>query len=193
MALNHVILTERAGDALKAEMVERLWARYRDGEDVSNIAEEELADWAMDRFRPNIIHGLRRAGLDVPEDVEEFTPEMMKDYLSEQLDLKLAALTPEAVADALDERLSREVGRKLGISIPTLRDPEVLKQACIDAVVEAVRSGKANQLISQAMVRRFKSAKAWADAGMSKEERTRIHNVMSQRRWRKRFVWTWVR
>jgi hypothetical protein len=41
----------------------------------------------------------------VPEDVEEFTPEMMKDSLSEQLDLKLEALTPKAVADALDERI----------------------------------------------------------------------------------------
>ena len=186
-----MLAIQRAGEALESETSMRVWERIKDGADLSTIAEDEIADWAIERYRPNIINGMRRAGLEVPADIDTMDGAALVKAIGDALELQLESLTPDAIADAVDKRMARDLGRKLGIEIPTLRDADAVRQACIDAVIEAVRSGKANQFISQWQIRRMKSVKAWADAGLAKEDRAKIQNRMSQRRWRKGYMWTW--
>ncbi len=186
------INTARAGEALESETARYVWERVKNGDELTSIAGDELADWAIEKYRPHVIHAMQRAGLEVPDNITQLSAADVVQIIGDGLELQLDSLDPDSIADAMDARLSREVGRKLGIEITTLRNAESIKQACIDAVMEAVRSGKANQLISKWMVRRFKTAKAWAEAGIAAgDERRLVRNRISQRAWRKRYKWVW--
>lgn len=179
----------RAGEGLERDLAVRVWERIKAGEAATDIATDELAQVAIERFTPRIRHAMGRAGFPLPEG--ELTPQNLAQVIGDAMGLDLADLTPESIADALDRRMAAEVSRRLGIEVESLRDPQALQEAAKAAIIDAVKTGRANKLISKLKIRQMRNAAAWAQAGIGPGEREQYLNRWYQKKYRRthREVW----
>jgi len=176
-----------------SDFVREVWVRVKhEDQDLGDAMKAELVDLAMERLRPRITAAMRRAGLPI-EDGEDLSEDTIRRAINERLGIEIEELTPDGIRAALDQRMAGEVSRLLGVDVSAddLADAETLRARLLDAVKDAVASGRANKLISRALIRSVRRAATWARAGVPAEDRGAILNRYYQKRYRRKHVQVW--
>lgn len=181
---------ERADAGTILDIAGEIWAAHSNGETWSDATSETLVNRIIMRYRAHIAAALRKHGIEV-EDTDTLDGETLLRIINARTGLDIAAWNHDAVKAALDTFMAARLSEVLGVEVASVQDVDAIKQLLIDAAADAVQSGRANEFISRAMIKKIRAAKAWRDGGVVKEDRAATLNRWYQKKFRRSHVAVW--
>jgi hypothetical protein len=181
------IRTKRAALSI-GERTEQL-TRGRDGGDDAGALVDAVVDFGLALASDKVTNGLRNAGLGLPDGT--VSAESIRASLSGKIGADVAELSPEGIAEALNVRLSNEVGRLLGVDgLDLLNGGDIAAQARALAL-QAVASGRPSTLVNAQLMRELRQSAAYMAAGIEPALRPDAANRARQRRHRRSYKQVW--
>lgn len=185
------VAIDRAGDGISLEFARLLYEAIQSGGAVAPSVRQAMVDAALLKLRPHVVAALRRAGLDVPDDVE-LNQDGLRQVLSDKTGLNIQSLDEAGIKAAINERVARKVSDSLGIDITAdVSDPAALRDQVMGAALHAVQTGRANALMPAATIRKIRAVATWARAGVGPDDRRKYLLRWYQKKYRRthREVW----
>lgn len=185
------IALDRADSGIVWEWAQGIYAELKAGRDVGPAVRDGLIAAALVKCQPHVTAALRRVGIDLPTD-EPLTLESIRNAINDKTGLDIADLSEDGVTAAIDAQLARRLSDKLGIEVTSVRDPDALREQVKAAAIDAIRSGRANALISRATINRVRVAATWARAGVPVDERAQYLARWYQKKYRRKHKQAWL-
>lgn len=181
------IRSKRLGDSINQITVDTVRS-YEDAVDSGSVA-QAVVDAGLELASEKVINGLRNAGLGLDDGT--VSAESIRLALSEKIGAEIPELSPEGIAQALNHRLSLEVGALLGVDgIDLIGGGDIAQQARTLAL-QAIASGRPSKLVSGSLLRELRQAAAYMAAGVEPSMRGAAGNRARQRRHRRTFKQVW--
>lgn len=181
------IRTKRAALAI-GDRAEKLTAGRDESDSADGIA-EALIDFGLTVASERVTNGIRAAGLGLDDGT--VSAESIRLALSGKIGADIKELSPDGIAEALNARISREVGLILDVEgINLLGGGDLIEQGRALAI-EAVRSGRASTLVSASLMRELRRAAAYTAAGLDVSEIKAAANRSRQRKHRISYKQVW--
>lgn len=188
-----LVRTKRANAASWNEIIDAAWENYKaNGRDsIKDAFTEALADKAIQRYQTKIVNGFARVGVQIDQN-EPLTLETLETIIEDRTGLEINGLSPEAITSAVDKLLAQKLSDALGVTVTTVLNKDELINSLDAAIKEAIRSGKAKELISRHAMRAARKWATYARRGITtKEDQRRVDLREYQRKYRRthRLVW----
>jgi hypothetical protein len=148
-------------------------------------------DIAIDLHREKISAALRRAGCDVSGSEIGFDQDFIVAVINKKTGLELQSLAPDDIETAMRGRLKGMIEELIGYDIDEGFDGTV--EGAIEALaMQAVKSGRVNNVIGDRVAGRIKIGKVVAAAGVSEADVEAAKNAQRQRKYRARNTFIWI-
>ncbi|MEQ1638912.1 MAG: hypothetical protein ABL903_19810 [Methylococcales bacterium] len=182
---------QRVAEGMENDILNRLYATFKDGGDLTGAVRNELVDIAIKRYSDKISAMLRRGGFDVAND-EVLTLGKIVQIINDKTGLDITDLSEEGVMSAVDKWAAERASRELGFTVSTVFDVETLKSEVEVEVTAALTDGRALAIVTRwARAAASKSA-TWNRLGFtSVESRKTVLSAVYQKRYRRNNKWVW--
>jgi hypothetical protein len=182
--------SERA-NAGAARRFDEAMAALPEGAEPDTSVYEAVADWVFDKYDLRIRAKLARVGLKLPED-GPLTVEAVRDLVRSRSGLELEDLTPDAIMKAVDAELAKQLSERLGFTVSTVFDAEVVKAEVKAQLLEKLANGDGAGILKGRALTRLRSVATFARAGFTPDEAKKVMNRIYQKRYRRRNKEVWV-
>lgn len=144
------------------DLIDDAWRHYKEHgrESLQDAFKEATADHVVRRYELKIRHGFARAGIELPEG--ELSAAVLLGVVRERTGLDIDSLDADAVMAAVDRLLAARLSEALGVQVSTVFDREAMMQSLNQAIIEAIRNGRAREFISRkamSVARRYATLK----------------------------------
>jgi hypothetical protein len=185
---NDVIRRKRAALSI-GERAEEV-TRGRTVDDSPDALADAVIDFGVTIASEKVANGLKAAGLGLPDGT--LSAESIRIALSGKIGADIADLSPDGIADALNRRLSLEVGALLGVDGVDLLGGGDLGSQARALALQAIASGRPSKLVSASLMRELRTSAAFLAAGLSIQDKAAAQNRARQRRFRQSSKQVWV-